>query len=154
MAAALVGVVNSAQATPESEDAEAIANAIESYADRLASAADALGDYGDLLDNLPLTDLAPGDPDALNLSNLLDEAVGTLGSYANMSALATAIEARDGTYGGVTVQFGDGDFSQPDVSSTPTSITIPIHAERAVSQPLDFSFGAVAMTGGNLDVDF
>ena len=36
--AALVGVISSAQATPESEDAEALGNALESFADRLASA--------------------------------------------------------------------------------------------------------------------
>ncbi|HSL11509.1 MAG TPA: calcium-binding protein [Actinomycetota bacterium] len=152
--AAVVGVTGPAQATPESEDAQAIGNAIESFADRLSSAADALGEYGDLANNLPLGDLAPGDPGALDLSKLLKDAIGPLSS-SSMSALAGEIEARDGIYGGVTVQFGSGAFSQPAVSATATSITIPIHAERHVDQPLDFAFGPVVeMKGGSLGIDF
>ena len=154
MGIALVGGISSAQATPESEDAEAVANAIESFTDRLAQASDALGEYQDLAENLPLTDLAPGEPGGLNLNNLLDDAVGALGTYASMGDLATALEARDGTYGGITVQFGAGAFSQPAVTTTATSITIPIHAARVVNQPLDFTFGPVDMQGGSLGIDF
>src|SRR5918999_994188 len=155
MGIAIAGVIGSAQATPESEDAEAVGNAIESFADRLASASDALGEYQDLADNLPLTDLAPGDPDALDLSNLLDDAFGALGSYASMGDLATAIEARDGTYGGVTVQFGSGAFTQPAVTAVDAdTISIPIHATRTVNEPLEFAFGPVDMAGGSLGVDF
>jgi hypothetical protein len=62
MTVALVGGLSSAQANPESEDATAVGNAIESFGNRLASPSDALGEYGDLAKNLPLGDLAPGDP--------------------------------------------------------------------------------------------
>ncbi len=150
---AIVGVTGPAQATPESEDAQALGNAVESFVDRLSSAADSLGEYGDLANNLPLGDLAPGDPGALDLSKLLKDAVGPLSS-TSMSALAAEIEARDGTYGGITVQFGSGAFTQPAVSATSTSITIPIHAERHVDQPLEFEFGPVGMSGGSLGIDF
>jgi len=155
MGIAIVGVMGAAQATPDSEDIEAVGNAIESFSDRLASASDALGEYQDLANNLPLTDLAPGDPEGLDLSNLLDDAFGPLGSHANMAALATAIEARDGTYGGVTVQFGTGAFSQPAVTAVDEdTISIPIHATRIVNEPLEFAFGPVSMDGGSLAVDF
>ncbi|MDQ3176375.1 MAG: hypothetical protein M3Q72_02360 [Actinomycetota bacterium] len=154
MSIALVGVISSAQATPQSEDAEAVANALESFADRLGQASDALGEYQDLADSLPLTDLSPGEPGGLNLSNLLDDAVGALGTYTSMADLAAFVETRDGTYGGVAVQFGAGTFSQPAVSSTVTSITVPVHATRTVSEPLDFEFGPTSMDGGSLAVDF
>ena len=150
MTIAVVGTVGSAQANPEDQDATAIGNAIESFGDRLASASDALGEYQDLANNLPLADLAPGDPGALNLSDLLDQAVGPLGSFGTMSDLATAVDARDGNYGGVTVQFGGA----VPVSSTSTSITIPVHATRTVNQPLAFKFGPVDMTGGSLGIAF
>ena len=108
MALALVGLISSAQATPANQDAEAVGNALESFADRLASASDALGEYQDLADSLPLTDLAPGDPEALDLSNLLDDIFtpANLGTFDDMPDLAGEVDALDGTYGGVTVQFG------------------------------------------------
>ena len=34
------------------------------------------------------------------------------------------------------------------------TLTIPIHAERTVNQPLDFAFGPVDMAGGSLGIDF
>ncbi len=158
MSLALVAAIGPAQATPVDEDAKAVANAIDSFTNRLSSAADALGEYADLANNLPLTDLAPGDPDALDLSNLLKDKLGTLaGTYANMSELATAIEAKDDLAGSLKIQFGSGtlDPGQAAVSSTPTSITIPVHAERSVAQPLQFAFGSsVDMAGGSLGVDF
>ena len=71
-----------------------------------------------------------------------------------MNDLATASSLRDGTYGGVMVQFGDGAFSQDDVTATSTSITIPIHASvRSTSRSISGS-GPLAMTGGNLGIDF
>ena len=156
MALTLVGLISSAQATPANQDAEAVGNALESFADRLASASDALGEYQDLANSLPLTDLAPGDPEALDLSNLLDGIFtpANLGTFDDMPDLATAVDALDGTYGGVTVQFGSGGFGQPAVSSTAGSLTIPIHATRTVNEPLAFKFGSVDMAGGSLGVDF
>src|SRR5688572_5404883 len=133
MSAALIGVIGTAQATPADEDAKALANAVDSFANRLSSASDALGEYSDLANNLPLTDLAPGDPDALDLSNLLKDKLGTLaGNYANLGALATAIDAKDDTTGPLEIQFGTGTLkpSQLAVSATPTSITIPVYAVR------------------------
>ena len=164
MSIALVGVISSAQATPESQDAEAIGNALESFADRLSSPSDALGEYQDLATDLPLVDLAPGDPGALDLSDLLKTYLpaGTFpGPFTSMADLAGDIEALDDDDGvGIDIQFGAGTLApaQAAVSQTATSITIPIHAERAVSQPLDFTFvpGAnpVEMKGGSLDLDF
>ena len=61
-----------------------------------------------------------------------------------MPDLATEVDDLDGTYGGVTVQFGSGAFSQPAVSSTASSLTIPIHATRTVNQPLEFTFGSAS----------
>src|SRR6187397_558652 len=90
IAIGLVGTISSAQASPEDEDAKAVANAIDSFTNRLSSASDALGNYGDLANNLPLTDLAPGDPSALDLTNLLKDKLGTLaGTYTNLGELAT-----------------------------------------------------------------
>ncbi len=163
MAAALVTVISSAQATPESEDAKALANAIDSFTNRLSSASDALGEYSDLANNLPLTDLAPGDPDALDLSNLVKDKLGTLaGSYGTVDQLRAAIEAKDDDSGELKIQFGNGDNlsgpvlkpDQDDVTATADSITIPIHAERRVDQPLQFKFGDVDMAGGSLGIDF
>ena len=160
MAFALVGVISSAQATPESEDAEAVGNALQSFATRLASGSDALGDYGDLAETLPLTDLAPGDPDALDLSNLLGTyfTPANLGSFASMSDLAASIDALDDDSGPLKIQFGQ-DASSPiapaaaAVTATATSITIPIAARRSVSEPLEFEFGPTSMSGGSLGVD-
>ena len=59
-----------------------------------------------------------------------------------MGALATAIEAHDGTYGGVTVQFGLGSFTQARGELDRDLDHDPVHATRTVNQPLDFAFGA------------
>ena len=160
MAAALVGGFSSAQATPESQDAEAVGNALESFATRLASVSDGLGEYGDLAQNLPLTDLAPGDPGALDLSNLLSTYLtpANLGTFASMSDLATTIDGLDNDSGALKIQFGQ-DSTSPiapaaaAVTATATTITIPIAARRAVSQRLGFQFGLAEMSGGSLAVD-
>ena len=160
MSIAVVATVSSAQATPESQDAEAVGNAIESFADRLSSASDALGEYQDLADDLPLVDLAPGDPEALDLSNVLESYLpaGTFaGPFTSMADLAGDIEALDDDDGvDLDIQFGSGTLEpgQAAVTQTATSLTIPIHVERAVAQPLDFAFGSIDMKGGSLDIDF
>jgi Ca2+-binding RTX toxin-like protein len=157
MSLALLTVMSSAQGSPSDEDAKAVANAIDSFTNRLSSASDALGEFGDLANNLPLTDLAPGDPDGLDLSELLKDKLGTLaGNYANLGALAAAIETKDDTVGPLKIQFGTGTLKpgQDPVSATATSITIPVHAQHHVDQPLTFKFGVVDMAGGSLGVDF
>src|SRR5829696_551596 len=156
MAAALVVTISSAQATPSSEDAKALANAVDSFTNRLSSAADSLGDFSDLANDLPLTDLAPGDLEGLDLDNLLKDKLGALaGDYADLGALATAIENKDDEVGPLKIQFGEGNLKDQDpVSAAITTLTIPIHAERSVAEPLAFKFGPVDMAGGSLDVDF
>src|SRR5688572_20517975 len=160
MAAALVTVISSAQATPANQDAEAVGNALESFANRLSSASDALGEYQDLAENLPLTDLAPGDPGALDLSNLLKTYLpaGTFpGPFDDLADLAGEIDDLDDEDGvGIDIQFGAGTLkpAQAGVTGDADTLTIPIHAERSVNQPLDFAFGPVDMAGGSLRVDF
>ena len=135
MAVSLVAVIGSAQATPESQDAEAVGNALQSFATGSRRVATRSATYGDLAETLPLTDLAPGDPDALDLSNLLGTyfTPANLGTFASMSDLAASIDALDDDDGPLKIQFGT-DASSPiapgaaAVTATATSITIPIAA--------------------------
>jgi Ca2+-binding RTX toxin-like protein len=157
MSIAFVTAMSSAQATPANQDAAALANAIDSFTNRLSSASDALGEYSDLANDLPLTDLAPGDENGLDLSELLKDKLGSLaGSYTDLGELADTIDGKDDVAGPLKIQFGEGTLkpAQADVTATGDSITIPIHAERHVDQPLQFKFGAVDMAGGSLGVEF
>ena len=106
---------------PRTQDAKALANAVNSFTDRLSSASDALGEYSDLANNLPLTDLAPGDPDALDLTNLLNDKLGGLASpHEHAARSLTTIEAKDDESGDLKIQFGNaGDLTDPP--SRPTS---------------------------------
>src|SRR5918995_766545 len=157
MAFALVGVISSAQADPNSDSATGIADGLRSFADRLDDSADALGQYQALAESLPLVDLAPGSADALRLSTLLQEQL-TAGSnaldatYNSLGELESDLESLDELQNGV--QFTVGDVG---ISGTPggvIDVAVPISASRHVDQPLEFQAGIASIDGGSIGIDF
>ena len=151
MAIALVGVVNSAQANPDPDpNVTALSNGIESFATRLSKANDALGEYGALANSLPLVDLSPGAPEALDLSNALKDAINPalndLG-YDTLDDLKSALDGIDTTVGGVHVVVGTP-------TGTLDGLAVPVTLTRSVDQPLDFTAGIASIDRGSLDIDF
>ena len=151
MAIALVGVVNSAQANPDPDpNVTALSNGIESFATRRQSERRALGEYGALANSLPLVDLSPGSPQALDLSNALKDAVNPalndLG-YDTLDDLKSALDGIDTTVGGVHVVVGTP-------TGTLDALAVPITLTRSVDQPLDFTAGIASIDRGSLDIDF
>jgi len=161
MAVALIGAINSAQATPVDKDAQAFRDGLISFADRLNKANDALGSYQALAQSVPLVDLAPGSANALRLSTLLQDhlkngAKKLDATYTSLTELETDLEALDGTEQGVAITVGD--VIQSGSVGGNIDFQIPIHASRQVQQPLDFGFQVsgkpAAIEGGSLTISF
>ena len=155
-AGALVGVIGSAQATPEDDDATAIAAGLRSFAERLNATADSLGEYQALAETLPLVDLAPGSADALRLGSLLEDhlidgANALDAGYTSLQDLEDDLEALDGTEDGVALTVGDVVIT--GASGGNVDVTIPITGSRSLAQPLDFTAGPATIDGGTLDLD-
>ena len=147
----LVGVVSAAEANPDPDpNVTALSNGIESFATRLAKANDSLGDYGALANSLPLVDLSPGSPQALDLSNALKDAINPalndLG-YDNLDGLKSALDGVNTTVGGVQVDVGTP-------TGTLDALAVPIALTRSVNQPLDFEAGIATIDRGKLSINF
>lgn len=157
MSAALVGVVSSAEADTNSDSATAIAAGLQDFADRLNDSADSLGSYQALAESLPLVDLAPGAPEALRLSTLLQEQLSAganalNASYTSLAELESDLEGLDELQDGV--QFSVGDVTIAGAPGGNIDVTVPISATRQVDQPLDFAAGIASIEGGALGIDF
>ena len=145
MAAALVGVVSSAQATPEEPGRRGDRQrARELRGPARVPASDALGEYQELAESLPLTDLAPGDlRGAQPQQAAWTTAAGALGTVRQHGRSSRGDSKRvDGTTDGVA----STSSSAPARSRRP-AVTVdgdldhdpdPRRA-RTVNQPLDFS---------------
>ncbi|MDX6375471.1 MAG: hypothetical protein QOD98_4459, partial [Nocardioidaceae bacterium] len=122
----------------------------------------AIGDVAtlpSLAQQLPLTTLQPAGAAGLALSSTLAAvSSGLAGSYADTDALVAALEARDGTTGGVAYALGCA--ATPCGSATPVTgvktgsslaLVVPVHLSRTVSAPLAFNSGPVKVRDGSIE---
>ncbi|HEX6290153.1 MAG TPA: calcium-binding protein [Herpetosiphonaceae bacterium] len=134
-------------------NANRIADGLRSFSILL----DTFGGFEELGTAIPLTDVSPGGEKALRLNNLfkdsLRQALDRVSSYENLTELRDAIDAADGTYGGVFVTFDAVKVERNAQYSQLIDVGFTVAAKRTVTLPLAFSEGAVNLSGGGIAAD-
>ena len=127
-------------------DAEKIALGLKNFALTL----DSLGAFEELGQAMPLTALPVGSDSALRLTSLFNSVfTGLSTSHANLSDLASAIDALDGDYGGVALTLNSvtvAPNSDPDLIDVEFTLT----ASRVVTPAIAFSSGSINLNGGGI----
>src|SRR3954469_1378790 len=146
---------NSANAT-EDPKITAAGTAVEDYIASLGS----LALLPSLTQQLPLTTLDPKGPAGLALSASLTAAsTGLDSSYDGVTSLVSAIEARDGTSGGVHYALGvgcdggigcDAPVTGNLLTSSTLDLVVPVHLSRNVNASLSFDGGPVKVRDGSI----
>lgn len=150
--------------TPALAAAEPGATMIATYLQSFSGVLSSLGGFGALARPLPLTSFDPTGPAGLQLTTLF---TGTATSFAGrlasltsgpglsgLSDLATKLAGLSGPYGPVTLAVtGPGPGGVPTVVSATIGgkvvddVQLAVRATRAVSAPLDFTQGSLALPG-------
>jgi hypothetical protein len=142
--------LSSRQARAADPKAEAIANDLHDF----AAFGDTIGEFEELGEALPFTELTPGSADGLRLSDLFGDTFAPLpDSFVDLAALETALEGLDGDYGGVDVVIGDVTIAEDTPTTGQIQIVLPLSATRTVSVPVAFEHDIVSLDGGSISID-
>ncbi len=111
---------------------------------------DSVGAAEELGQALPLTGLPLGGNEALRLTNLFNSALAGLSTTHNsLNDLASAIDALDSNYGGVTLNFNSVTVT-PNANPDLIDVSLTLAASRVVTPAIALSNGAVNFNGGGL----
>ena len=106
---------------------------------------------------IPLTEIAPGAPNALRLGTLwtesLSNTLATLSAGASYADLREAIADASGTYGGVVVSFADVTVAPNAGNAAWLEVGFDLTAQRTANLPFSFSDGVLDLQGSNLSVN-
>lgn len=142
----------SREARAADPNAEAIANGLQDF----AAFGDTIGEFEELGESLPFTDLTPGSADGLRLSDLFGDTFAALPGTAtgSLTALESALEDDlDGTYGGVDVDVSDVTISEDTPTTGQIEVVLTFTATRTVTPPLAFEHEIIDLDGGSISID-